>query len=659
MNAFSKVLVANRGEIACRIIRAARDLGYGTVAVYSDADADAPHVRAADEAVPIGPPEATQSYQSIERLLEAAARTGADALHPGYGFLAENEALARACQDAGLTFVGPPPRAIALMGDKVQAKRRMVEAGVPTAPAYLGDEQDHATLLEQATKIGFPLLVKAVAGGGGRGMRIVREPAELDAALDSARSEAEAAFGRADVFLERFVERARHVEIQVFCDTRGHALHLGERECSVQRRHQKIIEEAPSPAVDADLRSRMGQAAVAAARAIDYVGAGTVEFLLTDDGRFYFLEMNTRLQVEHPVTELVTGLDLVAWQLEVAAGAALPITEQDRVPLIGHAIEARLCAEDPTASFLPQAGTVHAFVPPEGQGIRVDAGIRPGQRITSFYDSMIAKIIAYGPDRETARRRLVQALRRTVVVGPTTNRAFLIDVLQRPTFVNADIRIDDLDGQTVGDREIPSEAWAVAGVLCSHPAVGDASTTFGWRPTSADAWPITLRSRVATKTMRVSQPEPRTYAVDLGERTQEVHVLGIGAQTIDVLVGGIRRRADWTFADGTLFLRWEDLDLAFREPEARRSSSTTEADGAIRAPLAGRIKAVLVEVGRKVDAGDTLVVVEAMKMDHRVVAVVGGRVCSLRVAVGDQVTGGQVLAEVEAAPQGDSKEDER
>src|SRR5215470_12104765 len=406
---FSKVLVANRGEIAWRVMRTAKAMGYRTVAVYSDADKDAPHVAFADEAARIGPPPVGESYLSIARILEAAKTSGADAVHPGYGFLSENEAFAAACDKAGLTFIGPPAAAIAAMGNKAAAKRRMIEAGVPCVPGYQGADQSDGILEKEARKIGLPVMVKAAAGGGGRGMRLVESAGDLAEAIRTARAEAESAFGSGELILEKAVVDTRHVEIQVFADNHGNVIHLGERDCSVQRRHQKVIEEAPSPAVDAGLRQRMGAAAVAAATAIGYRGAGTVEFLLASDGAFYFLEMNTRLQVEHPVTEAITGLDLVEWQLKVAAGEKLPLT-QEQVAFSGHAIEVRLYAEDAYAGFLPQTGCMDVWRPASGPGVRIDHGMKDGLQISPFYDPMLAKVIAHGRTREQARERLAREL---------------------------------------------------------------------------------------------------------------------------------------------------------------------------------------------------------------------------------------------------------
>ncbi|MEE4252226.1 MAG: acetyl-CoA carboxylase biotin carboxylase subunit, partial [Alcanivoracaceae bacterium] len=431
--AFEKILIANRGEIACRVIRTARSLGYRTVAVYSQADSNARHVSLADEAVCIGPATVSQSYLNADAILAAARQTGADAVHPGYGFLSENSTFAQACEAAGITFIGPPVNAIHLMGSKRLSKIAMQEAGVPCIPGYEGADQSDATLIREAERIGLPLMIKASAGGGGRGMRVVTDMAEVAEQLRSARAEAKNAFGSDELILERAVIRPRHVEIQVFGDQHGNVIHLGERDCSVQRRHQKVVEEAPSPAVNAELRARMGEAAVNAAKSCQYVGAGTVEFLLAEDGSFYFLEMNTRLQVEHPVTELVTGLDLVAWQIRVARGETLPLT-QDQVQLNGHAIEVRLYAEEPSQNFMPQTGPVLAWRPAEGDGVRIDHGLREGFSVGSHYDPMLAKIIAWGDSREDARRRLIRAIEDTVLFGLQDNRRFLAAILRHPVF---------------------------------------------------------------------------------------------------------------------------------------------------------------------------------------------------------------------------------
>ncbi|MCX7902469.1 MAG: ATP-grasp domain-containing protein, partial [Burkholderiaceae bacterium] len=433
---FDSLLIANRGEIAIRIARAARALGIRTIAVYSDPDRDAPHVHACDEAIAIGGARPADSYLRIDRLLEAARAAGAQAVHPGYGFLAESAAFAQAVQNAGLIFIGPPPAAIAAMGDKSAARQRAAALGVPVLPGYDGAAQDDATLAQQARRIGFPVMIKAAAGGGGRGMRLVRDEADFAAALAQARSEARAAFGDDRLLLERALSAPRHVEIQVFADTHGACLFLGERDCSVQRRHQKIVEEAPCPVLTPEVRRAMGEAAVRLARAIDYVGAGTVEFLY-EDGAFYFMEMNTRLQVEHPVTEAVTGIDLVQWQLRVAAGEALPWTQQEvlaRFEQGGHAIEVRLCAEEPAADFMPRTGTIVQFAPPPPP-VRFDHALREGLAISPFYDSMLGKLIAHALTRAEAARALATALDRTVVFGVPTNRAYLARVLRTADFL--------------------------------------------------------------------------------------------------------------------------------------------------------------------------------------------------------------------------------
>src|SRR6202167_6665097 len=431
---FSKILIANRGEIACRVARSAKSLGYRTVAVFSDADAGAVHVQQADEAVRIGPPAAKESYLNIDALLAAAKLARADAVHPCYGFLSENAAFARACVDAGLVFIGPPAAAIEAMGDKAKAKSLMASAGIPGVSGYHEAAQSNDRLMKESRRIGFPLMVKATAGGGGRGMRLVASQSDLAEALARARSEAAGAFGSEGLILEKAVADARHVEFQIFADQHGNVIHLGERECSIQRRHQKVIEEAPSLVLSAELRARMGEAAVAAARAISYVGAGTVEFLLDASGNFYFLEMNTRLQVEHAVTEAITGIDMVGWQLRIAAGEPLPLAQPD-LQFHGHAIEARLYAEDPYTDFLPQSGLLADWRPAKGEGVRIDHGVAPGENISPFYDPMLAKVIAHGGTREEARRRLIVALEDTVVLALNTNRAFLAAALRHPAFI--------------------------------------------------------------------------------------------------------------------------------------------------------------------------------------------------------------------------------
>ena len=640
--AFTKVLIANRGEIACRIMRTAQAQGYDTVAVYSEADADAPHVRMADQAVCIGGAPVGESYLNMAAILEAAARTGADAVHPGYGFLAENATFAQACADAGVTFIGPSPRAIALMGNKRLAKLRMAEAEVPCVPGYSGTAQDDPTLAAEGEKIGFPLMVKAAAGGGGRGMRLVEAAADLPAAISGARSEAENAFGSGELILERAVVEPRHVEIQIFADSHGNYLHLGERDCSIQRRHQKVVEEAPSPAVDDALRAEMGRAAVMAARAIDYVGAGTVEFLLGPDGPFYFLEMNTRLQVEHPVTEMITGLDLVAWQLDIANGATLPLS-QDEIRFDGHAIEVRLYAEDPYAGFLPQTGVVAAWRP--SAEVRVDGGIAQGQVISPFYDAMVAKVIAYGRGREEARRRLIRGLVGTTLLGVPNNRGFLLDVLRHDNFrdgaaTTAFIPTHFSDPQ----RPQPdATARALAAVLLYRHG---AREQIGWRPASPMAVAIDLRSGNMQYPCRVMAVADG-YRVELGDEVVELTLSSIQDAWIRFESGGILQGAAFAFDGDDLHLDLAGVSHGFFEfTPALASAKGRDGNGRLTAPMAGRIVAVRARVGDDVVKGQILVILEAMKMEHEIKAPGDGVLGSVLVATGDQVEPKQILAMV-------------
>jgi geranyl-CoA carboxylase alpha subunit len=622
---FSKVLVANRGEIAWRVMRTAKAMGYRTIAVYSDADKDAPHVCFADEAVRIGPPPVGESYLSIDRILEAAHKSGAEAIHPGYGFLSENEAFATACEKAGLVFIGPPPAAIAAMGNKAAAKRRMIDAGVPCVPGYQGPDQSDANLAKEAHKIGLPVMVKAAAGGGGRGMRLVERNADLLEAIRTARAEAKSAFGSGELILEKAVVDARHVEIQVFADAHGNVIHLGERDCSVQRRHQKVIEEAPSPAVTADLRNRMGAAAIAAARTIGYRGAGTVEFLLGADGAFYFLEMNTRLQVEHPVTEAITGQDLVAWQLKVAAGEKLPLT-QEQVKLSGHAIEVRLYAEDAYAGFLPQTGRIDVWRPASGPGIRVDHGMKDGLLISPFYDPMIAKVIAHGANREEACTRLVQALRDTVVLGPITNRHFLIRLLEHPEFVAGKATTAFIDrhfaGDTLKSPDVTDGHWALAAALL-------------WRR-SAERYPAPLRG------WRNSNPEATPVRLAVGTIERMLHVSPQEIATIDGRVSFHIDGDDIVVDLDALTVRFSDRTYA---PPALAAAGS---DGKLRAPMDGRIVAINVVAGDNVTRGQTLIVLEAMKIQHQLKAALDAKIESVAVREGQQVSNRTVLVTMAA-----------
>jgi geranyl-CoA carboxylase alpha subunit len=668
MRLFGKILVANRGEIAVRVMRSARALGYRTVAVYSEADAGALHVATADEAVLIGPAPTASSYLDAKRLLKAAAMTGADAVHPGYGFLSENASFARACTDAGLVFIGPSADAIHLMGNKAQAKRRMLDAGIPCVPGYEGENQTDFAFAAAADALGFPVMVKAAAGGGGRGMRLVENRQQLAAALNSARSEARNAFGSGELILEKAVLRSRHVEFQVFGDSHGNVIHLGERDCSVQRRHQKVVEEAPCPVMTPDLRQRMGQAAVEAARSIHYEGAGTVEFLLDSDNNFYFLEMNTRLQVEHPVTELITGLDLVALQLRVARGEALPIAQGD-VKFTGHAIEARLYAEDPANNFLPASGRVDVWRPAIGDGIRVDHGLREGQEISPFYDPMVAKVIAWGSGRDEARRRLIRALEETVVFGPVTNRDFLINILAHDCVAAG--------GATTA---FLAENFGQAALRTVHPSHAQAAVVaviqyrVAYVCTAARAVAFTPR----LKDWASAGPLSSRFSYDLGGGAPVefcVHALGRDAYRIEQ--GGTVHTAEVLRDDGivvrmqidnvqkTLHYFAED-DGSFQfVMEGRsfrldnlllRAKGVNEAvpSGHVLAPMHGKILRLNVAVGVGVSEGQSLVVLEAMKMEHEISAALSGIVTAVNVVEGDQVSANALIIKIEKAPSGAS-----
>jgi geranyl-CoA carboxylase alpha subunit len=659
---FEKILIANRGEIACRVIRTARALGYRTVAVFSDADADAPHVRQADEAVRLGPAPAAESYLRIDAVIAAARATGADAVHPGYGFLSERADFARACADAGLVFIGPPATAIEAMGDKAQAKRRMLEAGVPCVPGYLGDAQDDDRLRREAEALGWPLLVKAVAGGGGRGMRLVRAAHELSSALTGARREAESAFGDGRLMLERLIERGRHVEVQVFADRLGHAIHLGERDCTAQRRRQKLIEETPSPIIDVATREAMGQDAVAAAQSVGYVGAGTVEFIVDPQGRHFFLEMNTRLQVEHPVTEFVTGLDLVEWQLRVAAGEPLPL-QQHELRFSGHAIEARLCAEDPYEHFRPQTGRIlhwqpaaalAAANPPDRPlSLRIDDGIAEGGEIGPHYDAMVAKLIVHGRDREDAIRRLAAALEDAPLVGPHTNARFLRDLLLHDSFRDAALHTALIDewaasGEPMLHRPAPDdEAWLVAALLFA----GDATPAL--RPASVAAWTLTLQCSDRTRQLRVAPAPAGPVHLTLDGREHVVRLVAREGTTVWVEHAGVRRR--WHavcepahgHAPSALHLVREAACFRFHEPSPVPALSQADDPRRACAPVAGLVAQLLVRPGDRVHAGQPLASVEAMKMEMWLHAGAAGTVAAVHAAPREAVRAGALLVELD------------
>jgi geranyl-CoA carboxylase alpha subunit len=654
---FGKILVANRGEIACRIIRTARALGYQTVAVYSDADASAPHAALADEAVRIGPPPAADSYLSIPALLDAARRSGADAVHPGYGFLSERADLASACADAGLVFIGPPTSAIEAMGDKAGAKRRMLAAGVPCAGGFLAEsaaEQDDARLQAEAGRLGYPLLVKAVAGGGGRGMRLVHGADELAAALASARREAASAFGDDRLMLERLIENGRHIEIQVFADAHGQAVHLGERDCTAQRRRQKVIEESPSPIVDAALRERMGADAVSAALAVGYVGAGTVEFIVDADLNHYFLEMNTRLQVEHPVTECVTGFDLVEWQLRIAAGEPLsnwlPGGQAD-VRFTGHAIEARLYAEDPYDGFKPQAGRVLHWQP-DASAARVDSGIAEGGVVPPWYDAMVAKLIVHGRDRADAIRRLTAALEHTPLLGLAHNGRFLRDVLQHEDFAAARLtttRLDDWarDGAPLLQRPDPEPAtWLAAAALAARGDLA-AGAAAGLRPAALAAQDLALVCQGQQRRWRVTLDGP-AVRLQAGPASHAVQVLGEQAGSWQLDIDGTRQRiVARRDAVGAWHVAERGASFVFTEPspcpDTRRAADPRRA----LSPVAGVVVQVLVQPGDRVAAGQALLCIEAMKMEMWLAAQAAGTVRAVHAELRDAVPAGAVVVELE------------
>jgi geranyl-CoA carboxylase alpha subunit len=656
MSRFAKILIANRGEIACRVIRTAKALGYRTVAVFSDADAGALHVRQADEAVRIGPPPVRDSYLNIDAVLAAARLAGADAVHPGYGFLSENAAFAAACAQAGVVFIGPPAAAIEAMGNKARAKHLMEAAGVPCVPGYRGTDQSDETMTAEGRRIGFPVMVKAAAGGGGRGMRLVTAADDIANALARARSEAASSFGSDELILERAIVGARHIEIQIFADQHGNIIHLGERDCSIQRRHQKVIEETPSPAVSSALRAQMGEAAIAAARAIGYVGAGTIEFLLDQLGKFYFLEMNTRLQVEHPVTEAVTGLDLVAWQLRVAAGERLPL-EQHQVKFNGHAIEARLYAEDPHRNFLPQSGTLIDWRPASGRGVRIDHGLASGQSVSPFYDPMLAKVIARGATRDEARRRLIVALEDTVALGLKTNRTFLVALLRHPAFTAGEATTSFIEQHfppqsAAMQRPKPDlRTLALAAVLLfetrGREAAHELRTAAPWSSTGVAAWPLRLTVGDHHHPATVTVVGTDSYLVALGTDMVELSIEERRDGVVRFTAFGLRQIARFALQEGILHLDFNDAVIAARDT-ALEGGGAARRDGSARlvAPMNGAIVGVFAQPGERVTKGQRIVVLEAMKMQHEISAERDGVVEKVLVKPGDQVATRQLLVEL-------------
>ena len=653
MKQFHKILIANRGEIAARIMRTCRAMGIGTAAIYSDPDRNAPFVRSADEAVYIGPPLATGSFLAIEKIIDAARRVGADAVHPGYGFLAENADFAQACADAGLTFIGPTPDAIRRMGSKIEAKKIMAAAGVPVIPGFSCEGLADREIAARVREIGHPILIKASAGGGGKGMRSVYEPAKLANALEAARREAKHAFGDDTLLIERYFGSARHIEIQILGDTHGNLIHCFERECSIQRRYQKIIEEAPSPAVDEHLRARMGAAAVAAGRAIGYQNAGTVEFVVDPEGKFYFLEVNTRLQVEHPVTEEITGLDLVRLQILIAQGAPLPLRQED-LTIRGHAIECRIYAEDPHNDFLPSTGTLVCWQEAPTAGLRYESGVETGSEVTIHYDPMLAKVIASAPTRVEAAQRLARALGEMRVHGVRTNLPLLMQVLRHPAFLAGALDTHFigthivLDGRRTPAEEHADRVHAIAVALWqqeqrrAHAPVLPGLPS-GWRNSPSQMQQVSFTSGEATMQVSYRVHSRDRIEVTVDGTSHEAAVLSWDSAHIAIVLDGIRRTCHITTQYDVhhmhSVLGTSELHEVPRFPPPARE----EVRGGCRAPMPGKILAVRAEAGQAVRKGETLVILEAMKMEHEVVAPHNGVVRELRVEVGQQVDAGEVL----------------
>ncbi len=667
---FSKILIANRGEIACRVIRTAKHLGIRTVAVYSDADRNALHVSMADEAVQIGGPAPADSYLQAQRVIQAAKDTGSQAIHPGYGFLSENADFCRLCAENDLVFIGPPVGAIEAMGSKSAAKQIMEEAGVPLLPGYHGSDHDEAQLKQAADAMGYPVLLKAVAGGGGKGMRQVHSAAEFAEALGAAKREALSGFGNDDMLVEKYLEQARHVEVQVFCDSHGQGVYLFERDCSVQRRHQKIIEEAPAPNMADGLRAQMGEAALHAAAAVGYVGAGTVEFLLDPSGAFYFMEMNTRLQVEHPVTEMITGTDLVAWQLRVAHGEPLPLS-QDQLNINGHAIEARIYAEDPANEFLPAAGKLWWLAQPEqSEHVRVDTGVIVDDEVGVFYDPMIAKLIVWGEDREMALQRLEQALASYRIAGVVTNIDFLRRLTADPSFQAAELRTDFIDQHRQAlfapKADRLNHALALLGTyLCLAPRKTNSTTaatdptspwhhTDAWRPNALSQWTHDLIVDQARSQVSLVSSQPGHFAVSVGDVSFSI-TASIQGNTLSATVDGLQHQAEiadrWQDDCRALVLFTGDQSLSATTAPLDLGEDTDDTHGSgFKAPMNGTLVALFAEPGQSVEAGATLAIMEAMKMEHAIKAPSQGTITDVFYSVGDLVDGGADLLSFEAAP---------
>ena len=654
---FSKILIANRGEIACRVIRTARKLGINTVAVYSDADAAALHVQMADEAVHIGGSSPAESYLNMQSVIDAALRTGAEAIHPGYGFLSENAGFSNLCGQHDIIFIGPNTHAIEIMGSKSAAKQKMETAAVPLLPGYHGESQDDALLKKAAEDMGYPVLLKAVAGGGGKGMRQVSATSDFDEALAAARREAHSGFGNDDMLVEKYLLRPRHVEVQVFCDSLGNSVYLFERDCSVQRRHQKIIEEAPAPGISAELRKNMGEAAVRAAQAVDYIGAGTVEFLLAEDGRFYFMEMNTRLQVEHPVTEMITGLDLVEWQLLVAEGKPLPLKQRD-LQISGHAFEARIYAEDPRNSFLPAAGSIACLrQPEESANVRLDTGVVEGDEVGVFYDPMIAKLIVWGEDRTQALRCLANALCDYRITGVTTNIEFLQSLLSNPSFAAAELSTDFIERHTDALFETPQFdidlAVSLAGVFLmmrntnSEAEGADVSSPWhardSWRLNSAAIYRLDISLLDTTATVEIENQRDQTYIVRCGDN-QILATADLNGEQLVVTFNG-RRLETVVLPDDdgySMFMAQGRFKFVELVPDLGEDEAHDDGSG-FKAPMNGTVVDILVTSGQSVLAGDTILIMEAMKMEHVICAPVDGVVTDVFYGKGDLVNGGSDL----------------